>query len=175
VYNEEAEFYNTWKAQLEGQLSDWKVEYTPASSAEVMGPPGTLPAAEVPHPHDGPGHWGPSGENFGGFSKEYQEFITGHPISEAYWVNGKKFDGFVNGALIDAKGDYGQFLLPNGQWESFFPGDSHFLDLAAAQSGAAASIPIYWVFAQQNVADYVAALLRVAKYYNITCVWKPMG
>jgi hypothetical protein len=33
----------------------------------------------------------------------------------------KKFDDFVNGALIDAKGDFRQFLLPNGEWESTTP------------------------------------------------------
>ncbi|AWG50384.1 Tox-REase-5 domain-containing protein [Mycobacteroides abscessus] len=95
----------------------------PVKAPEVAVPP-------VPKPI---GQWGPSNERFGGFSKTYQEFVTGRPISEAYWVNGKKFDDFKNGALIDAKGDYAQFLEPNGQWKHWFPGDKEFLKLATEQ------------------------------------------
>lgn len=44
-------------------------------------------------------------------SARYQEQITGHPASEAYWVGGVgrknggvKLDGFEKGVLLDAKG-----------------------------------------------------------------------
>jgi hypothetical protein len=123
----------------------------------------------------GPGSWGPSSESFAGFSKAYQEFVTGHPISEAYIVNGIKFDDFANGALIDAKGNYGQFLLPDGQWKSFFPGDARFLEMAERQMTAAGDSPIVWKFAQQNAAEKVAQVLEDNGITQITAIWVPMG
>jgi PPE family/Restriction endonuclease fold toxin 5 len=179
AYNQEAWTYNTWKADLEQQLNDSKAEYTPAQEAVRTDIPSwTQPAPKTTQPptvSQGPGHWGPSGENFQGFSKQYQEFVTGHPISDAYFVNGTKFDDFADGALIDAKGDYGQFLLPNGDWKSFFPGDANFLSQAFRQTEAAGQIPVHWVFAQQQVAEKVAALLEANGYTNITVIWQPMG
>ena len=179
AYNQEAWTYNTWKAQLEQQLNESKAEYTPAQEAVRTDIPSwTQPAPKTTQPPtvgQGPGHWGPSGENFQGFSKQYQEFVTGHPISDAYFVNGTKFDDFADGALIDAKGDFGQFLLPNGDWKSFFPGDANFLSQAFRQTEAAGQIPIHWVFAQEQVAEKVAALLEANGYTNITVIWQAMG
>lgn len=179
AYNQEAWDYNTWKADLEQQLNESKVEYAPTNEAvETDIPWWTQPAPKTTQPptvSQGPGHWGPSGENFQGFSKQYQEFVTGHPISDAYIVNGTKFDDFTDGALVDAKGDFGQFLLPNGDWKSFFPGDANFLSQAFRQTEAAGQIPIHWVFAQEQVAEKVAALLEANGYTSITVIWQPMG
>ncbi len=179
AYNQEAWTYNTWKSDLEQQLNGSKTEYTPANEAVRTDIPSwTQPAPKTTQPptvSQGPGHWGPSGENFQGFSKQYQEFVTGHPISDAYFVNGTKFDDFADGALIDAKGDFGQFLLLNGDWKSFFPGDANFLSQAFRQTEAAGQIPIHWVFAQEQVAEKVAALLEANGYTNITVIWQPMG
>jgi PPE-repeat protein len=179
AYNQEAWTYNTWKVRLEQQLNESKAEYTPTQEAVRTDIPSwTQPAPKTTQPptvNQGPGHWGPSGENFQGFSKQYQEFVTGHPISDAYFVNGTKFDDFADGALIDAKGDFGQFLLPNGDWKSFFPGDANFLSQAFRQTEAAGQIPIHWVFAQEQVAEKVAALLEANGYTNITVIWQPMG
>lgn len=127
----------------------------------------------------GPGAWGPSHEAFGGFSQAYQEFVTGHPITDAYVVEGPtgpvKFDDFLNGAVVDAKGDYGQFLLPNGDWKGFFPGDNYFLGLANRQLAAAGDTPIVWPFAQENAADKVRELLQESGITQIRVIWKPMG
>jgi Restriction endonuclease fold toxin 5 len=127
----------------------------------------------------GPGAWGPSHEGFSGFSQTYQEFVTGRPISEAYIVEGPsgpvKFDDFLNGALIDAKGNYGQFIDANGAWKGFFPGDDYFRGLAARQLAAAGDTPIVWPFAQQDAAAKVQQLLLDDGITQITTVWKPMG
>ena len=126
----------------------------------------------------GPGAWGPSHEAFTGFSQAYQEFVTGRSISEAYIVEGAagpvKFDGFLNGALIDAKGDYGQFILPNGEWKGFFPGDGYFLGAAARHMTAAGDTPIVWPFAQAEAAEKVGELLRTNGITQIACIWKPV-
>jgi hypothetical protein len=127
----------------------------------------------------GPGAWGPSHEGFSGFSKAYQEFVTGRSISEAYIVEGPKgpvkFDDFLNGALIDAKGNYGQFIDASGDWRRFFPGDSYFMGIADKQIAAAGNTPIVWPFAQQSAALKVEELLRDNGITQITAVWKPIG
>jgi Restriction endonuclease fold toxin 5 len=127
----------------------------------------------------GPGAWGASHEGFGGFSRAYQEFVTGRPISEAYIVEGPagpvKFDDFLNGALVDAKGNYAQFIDANGAWRGFFPGDDYFRGLAARQLAAAGDTPIVWPFAQQEAAAKVRDLLLNDGITQITVVWKPMG
>jgi hypothetical protein len=86
-----------------------------------------------------------------------------------------KFDDFLNGALIDAKGNYGQFIDANGAWRRFFPGDDYFLGLANRQLAAAGDTPIVWPFAQQNAAQKVQALLDAEGISQITTAWKPMG
>jgi hypothetical protein len=64
-----------------------------------------------PAPSEGPGQWGPAHEAMSRRSARYQEQITGHSASEAYWVGGVgrknggvKLDGFEMGVLLDAKG-----------------------------------------------------------------------
>lgn len=113
----------------------------------------------------------------GSWKTEYTPASAAERTDVSGWTtkDGKRFDGFLNGVLIDAKADYGPFLLPNGEWESFFPGNKYFLGEAVKQTERAAGTPIFWVFAQKEVAENVAVLLSVNGYGNITCIWKPMG
>jgi hypothetical protein len=46
---------------------------------------------------------------------------------------------------------------------------------AFRETEAAGQIPIHWVFAQEQVAEKVAALLEANGYTNITVIWQPMG
>jgi hypothetical protein len=53
-YNDEARYYNSWKAQLEAKLGSWNAEYNAAPDAHLHVPDWTQPAPEVPHhPHPG--------------------------------------------------------------------------------------------------------------------------
>ena len=127
---------------------------------------------------NGPGAWGPSHEGFTGLARTYQEFITSHPIANAYIVEGPtgpvKFDNFANGMLIDAKADYQQFV-DKGAWDTWFQGDQKFLADAFRQTQAAGGTPIQWVFLQQPMAQRIARLLEENGITNINVVWKPMN
>jgi Restriction endonuclease fold toxin 5 len=68
----------------------------------------------------GPGVWCTVNERMSERSAAYQEQITGRSASKSYVVAGIKFDGFGDGALIDAKGrGYAKLLkvgkLKNGK------------------------------------------------------------
>ncbi|MCY1019739.1 Tox-REase-5 domain-containing protein [Pyxidicoccus sp. MSG2] len=63
-----------------------------------------------PEPVGGPGRWGPSRELLSPRAARYQEHVSGHSASEAYWLGepGRKdatrFDGVAEGALLEARG-----------------------------------------------------------------------
>jgi hypothetical protein len=161
-YNAEANWLNTWKAQLEGQLDNWSSEYAPSSSQAMYGDDitrgWTQPAPETPqspHPVDhGPGTWGPVTESMSDRAAAYQEYITGHPITEGYKLPGYnvKFDGYENGYAIEAKSYYAQFI-EDGHWKSFFieSGKAQkIVDQALNQVAAATAngLRVRWVFAE---------------------------
>jgi len=55
AYNSEANYYNSWAAQLHGQLDSWNAQYTPATPAKTADIPSwTQPAPQQPV-HQGPG------------------------------------------------------------------------------------------------------------------------
>ena len=54
-YNSEADYYNSWAAQLHGRLDSWNAQYTPATTAKTADIPSwTQPAPQQPA-HQGPG------------------------------------------------------------------------------------------------------------------------
>jgi hypothetical protein len=83
-------------------------------------------------------------------SARYQEQITGHSASEAYWVGGVgrksggvKLDGFEEGVLLDAKGPgfankFNAGLTPKKWFE--FSGAKALVDQARRQLKAAKGI-----------------------------------
>ncbi|ARG80193.1 Tox-REase-5 domain-containing protein [Mycobacterium kansasii] len=71
---------------------------------------------------------------------QYQMQITGHPITEGYIVDGVKFDGFTDGALIEVKSYYSQFI-ENGHWKPFFTGQQSLVNQALNQVSAAHGTP----------------------------------
>ncbi|MGV0484151.1 Tox-REase-5 domain-containing protein, partial [Mycobacterium kansasii] len=89
---------------------------------------------------------------------QYQMQITGHPITEGYIVDGVKFDGFTDGALIEVKSYYDQFT-ENGHWKPWFTGEQGILNQAYNQIRVAGTTPIEWVFAQPETAALVEDLL----------------
>jgi hypothetical protein len=58
----------------------------------------------------GPGRWGPSRRLTSPRAARYQEHVSGHPASEAYWLGepGRKdrtrFDGASEGVLLETRG-----------------------------------------------------------------------
>jgi hypothetical protein len=181
AYNNEAWNYNTWKAELESKLNEAKAEYTPAKEAVSLDIPSwTQPAPPTTYPHEGPGHWGPSGEDFGGFSKTYPQFITGHPISDAYMLNGVKFDGYLNGILTEVKGHYAGFVDPatgrfQAWWADSATGGIATISQAVRQLAAAAGNPIQWIVAEPEAKVAFEQLFADAGLDGITIRVVPMS
>ncbi|WP_341466424.1 Tox-REase-5 domain-containing protein [Mycobacteroides abscessus] len=115
--------------------------------------PAKAPEAVVPSLPKPIGQWGPSNETFGGFSKAYQEAITGRPISDAYLVDGVKFDGYPNGVLTEVKGQYAQFVnKETGQFQTWWKGSDAIASQARRQLDAAKGSPVQWIVAEPQAA-----------------------
>jgi hypothetical protein len=136
-----------------------------------------------PGPAHGPGQWGPANEAMSKRSARYQEQITGHPASEAYWVGGVgrknggvKLDGFEKGVLLDAKGPgfankFNDNLTPKRWFEK--SGAQALIDQAKRQFNAAKGVPIRWHVAEKKAADAIRTLLKRADVEGIEVVHTP--
>ncbi|VBA54935.1 hypothetical protein LAUMK142_04877 [Mycobacterium pseudokansasii] len=159
TYNREADALNARKGALEAQLG--KTETVPAQGTRLVpdwAQPWQPPAhSPTPIPH-GPGTWQPVTESMSDRAAQYQMQITGHPVTEGYIVDGVKFDGFTDGALIEVKSYYDQFT-ENGHWRPWFNGEQGILNQAYNQIRVAGTTPIEWVFAQPETAALVEDLL----------------
>jgi Restriction endonuclease fold toxin 5 len=162
-YNAEAKYYNEWKAQLEGQLWSWNKEYTPALTAvnadvEPWTGPAPPPPPAHPHPnYQGPGSWVPVNDSMSAQAAAYQEYITGHPITETYKLPGfdVSFDGYENNYVTEVKSFYTNFY-ENGQWKPFFEptGLQSMITQARSQVEAVLAhggLRLQWVFAQSEM------------------------
>jgi len=67
----------------------------------------------------------------------------GGRAGQAYLLNGVHFDAYANGALIEAKGSYAQFVK-NGEFASWFTGKAGLVDQATRQLNAAGNTPVVW-------------------------------
>ncbi|MFL5350151.1 MAG: Tox-REase-5 domain-containing protein [Hyalangium sp.] len=132
---------------------------------------------------EGPGEWGPANESMSKRSARYQEQITGHSTSEAYWVGGKdlksggvKLDGFKDGTLLDAKGPgYANKFNDNLTPKPWFKesGARQLIKQAQRQLKAASGVPIRWHVAEQKAADAIRELLKGEKVRGIEVVYTP--
>jgi hypothetical protein len=113
----------------------------------------------------------------------YQEQITGHPASEAYWVGGKdlksggvKLDGFKEGVLQDAKGPgyankFEDDLTPKPWFEN--SGAKNLIEQARRQLKASPGVPIRWHVAEKKAADAIRKLLKEKGVKGIEVVYTP--
>ncbi len=132
---------------------------------------------------EGPGEWGPANESMSKRSARYQEQITGHSSSEAYWVGGKdvksggvKLDGFKDETLLDAKGPgYANKFNDNLTPKKWFKesGARQLVEQAKRQLKAAPGVPIRWHVAEEKAADAIRKLLEGAKVRGIEVVHTP--
>jgi hypothetical protein len=132
---------------------------------------------------EGPGEWGPAKESMSKRAARYQEQISGHSASEAYWVGGKdlksggvKLDGFKDGTLLETKGPgyankFNDNLTPK-KW--FAPsGARQLVEQAKRQLKAAPGVPIRWHVAEKKAADAFRKLLDGEKVRGIQVVHTP--
>ena len=136
-----------------------------------------------PRPAQGPGQWGPANEAMSKRSARYQEQITGHSASEAYWVGGVgrknggvKLDGFEKGVLLDAKGPgFANKFNDNLSPKRWFvkSGAQALIEQAQRQFKAAKGVPIRWHVAEKKAADAIRTLLKDADVEGIEVVHTP--
>ncbi|HEY6312254.1 MAG TPA: RHS repeat-associated core domain-containing protein [Streptosporangiaceae bacterium] len=114
----------------------------------------------------GPGEWGP-GKNYGSpRARAYEEYVTGRPVGQSYYVNGVEFDGYSNGTLLDAKGP-GYWKMIQASWSEEPAG---LLGTAARQIAAAGGTPIEWHFAEEEAANFMRPLVPP----GIRVIYNPM-
>ncbi|WP_224370344.1 Tox-REase-5 domain-containing protein, partial [Hyalangium versicolor] len=131
----------------------------------------------------GPGEWGPSRESMSKRAARYQEQISGHPASEAYWVGGKdlksggvKLDGFKDDVLLEAKGPgYANKFADNLSPKRWFApsGAKQLVEQATRQLKAAKGVPIRWHVAEKKAADAIRLLLKGEGVEGIEIVHTP--
>lgn len=103
---------------------------------------------------------------------QYQTQITGRQPGWVYRVDGVNFDGYLNGTLLEAKGPgYDRFLLPNGEFQSWFTGDQGMINEAIRQVTAAGETPIEWHVAEWRSYNAISTLLD--EYDSIQVIYTP--
>ena len=122
-----------------------------------------------------PGVWEKTNEAMSEASRNYQKFITGASDGMVYKVNGVKFDGFKNGMLIEAKGNYSQFVnKKTGEFQKWFSGKDSLVSQANRQINAANGTKIQWFFNDETSLNAVKNLFSKENITDIELIFKPM-
>ena len=95
-----------------------------------------------------------------GRAAAYQSRISGLGEGLIYLVNGVKFDGFVGGVLVDAKGPGYATFVKGGEFVEWFLGTGGLLSQAKRQLAAARGVAIEWHFAEESAAVATRGLLE---------------
>lgn len=120
------------------------------------------------------GKWITTSEAMSDASAAYQTFITGRAANQTYLLNSVKFDGLVNGVLVDAKSGYQNFVNKNtGLFYPWFRGSSSLLAQAQRQKVAAQGTRIIWHFENKIAKDAVQKLFIQNNVKGIELVFKP--
>jgi len=103
----------------------------------------------------------------------YQSKITGTLPEVNYIVDGVKFDGFVKGTLLDAKGPGYAKFVKNGEFMPWFEGADGMVSQAQRQLAVAGGKPIEWHFAEEAAANAARNLLKKNKITGINIIFDP--
>lgn len=121
------------------------------------------------------GTWEKTNEAMSDTSRNYQKFVTGAEDGMVYKVNGVKFDGFKDGVLIEAKGNYSNFVNKGtGEFQSWFNGKESLISQATRQLNAANGAKIQWFFNDEISMNAVKDLLKSKNIKGIEFILKPM-
>jgi YD repeat-containing protein len=133
------------------------------------------------------GKWEPQIQRFGKeAAAKYQAQIakTSYELVDAtkktykideYVVNGRRFDGMVDGVLVEAKHGYGNFVNKEGTgfqkwWKK---GEDALIKEAKGQIEAAEGTPIKWFFSDEKVANVTKKIFEKEKI-NIEVVFQKL-
>ena len=105
------------------------------------------------------GVWKNVNESMSARAAAYQSQITGRP-GAAYVVNGVKFDGYLDGMLLEAKGQgYANFVDNNGEFKPWFSVQK-LLNQAESQLAASGGNPITWHVAEPSATTAIQNLFQ---------------
>lgn len=122
-----------------------------------------------------PGTWTRANESMSPASRDYQKFVTGADEGMVYKVNGVKFDGFKNGVLLEAKGNYANFVnKKTGEFYSWFKGQDTLVNQARRQLSAANGTEIQWYFNDEVSLNAVRELFMDKSISGIGLNFLPM-
>jgi len=138
-------------------VSAGNVSVSLASGSLAMAMVGGSPSSWTP-PKEGPGKWIPDKATMPESSRLYQSQVTGAPPRWAYEVDDVEFDGYANGVLLEAKGEYAKFLKNGTLKFPQFKGFDEMVDQASRQVAVARGARVRWIFAEKEVADFVRLL-----------------
>jgi Pretoxin HINT domain len=128
------------------------------------------------HPEKGPGSWQavPSQTTASASqapSADYEASVTNSPRGSAYVFNGKAYDGYKDGELIDAKGDFDGFVNADGSpkawWNKPGPRDTpskYDQEAALIKTGidAANGAPVRFIVKTEKTAKMIERMARQA-------------
>ncbi|MGO4339997.1 RHS repeat-associated core domain-containing protein, partial [Labrys sp. KB_33_2] len=119
------------------------------------------------------GTWKTTNEAMSPRAASYQAQITGRP-GESLVVNGVKFDGTNNGALVDAKGPGYAKFVKDGEFKGWFRGQSSLVDQANRQTQAVQNAAsINWHVAEKEAAAAIRSLLGENQIRGISVIHTP--
>ncbi len=137
-----------------------------------------------PEPTGGPGRWGPSRELLSPRAARYQEQLSSHPPSEAYWLGeaGRKdsvrFDGFEAGVLLEARGPglasrFNDDLTPKPWFARW--GAKALVEQARRQHAAALTVGarVRWHVAEELAAKAIQKLFDANQLPEVEVVHTP--
>ena len=123
----------------------------------------------------GPGAWEQANESMPEFSRKYQKYITGADDGMLYKVDGVKFDGFKDGALLEVKGNHtGLVDKVTGKFHKWVAEDKGFVSQARRQLEVANGTPVKWYFNDSVSMNAFIKLFEENGITGIEYILKPM-
>ena len=110
------------------------------------------------------GSWQNANESMSDASRKYQHYITGVEDGMVYNVSGVRFDGYKDGILLEAKGNYSNFVNKNGEFHKWFAGAESLVNQGRRQLAVAEGNSIKWFF---NDSTSLEATRRLFENRNI--------
>ena len=120
-----------------------------------------------------PGQFMRVAESMSDRAAAYQSRITGLGNNVGYVVDGVKFDGFANGALLDAKGPGYATFVKGGQFQPWWNGADSLVAQAQRQLQVAGGTPIQWHFAEEAAANATQNLFQTHGISGIQIIHTP--
>jgi hypothetical protein len=161
-------------AQIQEAVGKWIDELGGAkadSGAPPKGPGAPRTGSTLPPA----GRWTTANEAMSPRAAQYQSQISGRPPGQVYVVDGVRFDGVKDGALLDAKGPGYASFVKDGEFVDWFDGRFALREQARRQLTAAGQTPVVWHVAEEEAVAAIRSWLQRNGLGAIRVVHTPPG